>query len=139
MKQHYRFSAEECAKVHLARDILLSDLSQASPLPALAKRCGLSLQKMNLGFHHYFGQSPYALFMQERMAFAKQRLSAANADLGKILVTEVAMELGYSNISHFAAAFKKQYDISPSAARLPTQAATKTDKASVGMVPMCLT
>lgn len=28
-------------------------------------------------------------------------------------VTEVALDLGYSNISHFAAAFRKQFGINP--------------------------
>ncbi|MGE8358083.1 MAG: helix-turn-helix domain-containing protein, partial [Microvirgula sp.] len=56
-----------------------------------------------------FNNSVYGLFQQERMHEARRRLSARN-----IPVMTVASDLGYTNASHFAAAFQKQFGVNPS-------------------------
>ncbi|MBW7902540.1 MAG: helix-turn-helix domain-containing protein [Rhodocyclaceae bacterium] len=48
------------------------------------------------------------LFMQERMHEARRRLLS-----GAGSVTEVATDLGYANVSHFAAAFRKRFGVNP--------------------------
>lgn len=92
-----------------ARDILLADLTQAPTIDALARECGLSAVKLKRGFRLMFNQSVYGLFQRERMQEARRRLSA-----GYTQVTVVAADLGYANASHFAAAFQKQFGVSPS-------------------------
>ncbi|MCL7930507.1 helix-turn-helix transcriptional regulator [Halomonas llamarensis] len=91
-----------------ARDFLLHDLSAAPTLPELAQEAGLSLLKLKRGFRQLFGNTVYGLFQQERMQEARRLLN-----LG-LPVLVVAAELGYTNASHFAAAFKKQFGINPS-------------------------
>ncbi|WP_372002773.1 AraC family transcriptional regulator [Tistrella mobilis] len=98
------------ARLRRARDILLADLSCAPSLADLARTAGLSVTRLERGFHALFGTSVYGLFQQERMAEARRRLLD-----GEVSVTRIAADLGYTNTSHFAAAFRKQHGINPSA------------------------
>jgi AraC family transcriptional regulator len=95
-------------RLALARDDLLSDLSQPPLLADLAGRHGLSLAALQRGFRAAYGVSAYALFQRERMSEAHRRLSSGTAR-----VTMVAAEMGYTNLSHFSAAFRQQFGVSP--------------------------
>lgn len=92
-----------------ARDLLLADLSTPPLIPDLAREAGLSAPTLTRGFRRLFGTSPYGLFQHERMQLARHRLITLSAS-----VTEVATELGYTNLSHFSAAFRKQFGVLPS-------------------------
>ncbi|GAB2896072.1 yersiniabactin transcriptional regulator YbtA [Microvirgula curvata] len=92
-----------------ARDRLLGDLSQAPTIAALAREADLSVLKLKRGFRLLFNNSVYGLFQQERMHEARRRLSARDTP-----VMTVASDLGYTNASHFAAAFQKQFGVNPS-------------------------
>ncbi|MCW5258003.1 AraC family transcriptional regulator [Verminephrobacter aporrectodeae subsp. tuberculatae] len=93
-----------------ARERLLSDLSQPPTIEQLARETGLNQLKIKRGFKILFGISVYALFQRERMERARHLMQRHN-------VTETASLLGYSNLSHFSAAFRKQFGILPSTAR----------------------
>lgn len=101
-------SSEDKLRLLRARDFLLADLGKAPSLNELATSSGLSLVKLKRGFKAVFGSSVYSLFMQERMYEARRRLLS-----GRATVTEVATGLGYSNLSHFSAAFRKQFGVNP--------------------------
>lgn len=92
-----------------ARDLLLADLAEAPTIAMLARETGLSVVKIKRGFRAMFGESVYALFQKERMHEAKRRLHTGNTS-----VMTVAADLGYTNASHFAAAFRKQFGFPPS-------------------------
>lgn len=106
--QRPRLSREDRHRLQRARDLLLADLARAPTLAELAAASGLGLVKLKRGFRAMFGNSVYGLFMQERMHAARRRLLS-----DKATVTEVASDLGYTNISHFAAAFRKQFGVNP--------------------------
>ncbi|NVI84565.1 MULTISPECIES: AraC family transcriptional regulator [Janthinobacterium] len=91
-----------------ARDRLLADLSRAPTLAELAGNTGLSVLRLKRGFRQMFGASVYGLFQQERMHDARRRLRG-----GHLSVMRVASDLGYTNASHFAAAFRKQFGVNP--------------------------
>lgn len=110
MEQRPCLSREDRQRLTIARELLLSDLSRAPRLPELAKASGLGLSKLKRGFQALFGDSVYALFMHERMLEAKRRLQRGGSS-----VTEIAVDLGYTNVSHFAAAFRKQHGVTPAA------------------------
>lgn len=93
-----------------ARDRLLADLSVAPTIADLAQETGLSVLKVKRGFRRLFNNSVYGLFQHERMHEARRRLCANDAP-----VMVVAADLGYTNASHFAAAFHKQFGVNPSA------------------------
>ncbi len=93
-----------------ARERLLVDLSNPPTIEQLARETGLNQLKLKRGFKNLFGLSVYALFQRERMERARRLLLQYS-------VTETAMQLGYSNFSHFSDAFRKQFGILPSQAR----------------------
>ncbi|MBO8085424.1 MAG: helix-turn-helix transcriptional regulator [Marichromatium sp.] len=93
-----------------ARERLLSNLSEPPTIAELAQDTGLNQLKLKQGFKALFGTSIYALFQQHRMDRARQLLRQHS-------VTETALMLGYSNISHFSAAFRKQFGVLPSETR----------------------
>ncbi|BAL93935.1 helix-turn-helix transcriptional regulator [Rubrivivax gelatinosus] len=100
--------ADERRRLLQARDRLLSDLAAPPLLADLAATHGLSVLRLQRGFRALFGCSAYALFQRERMHEARRRLLA-----GEARVTDVALELGYTNLSHFAAAFRREFGLAP--------------------------
>lgn len=102
-------SARECERIEAARALLLRDLSAPPTIAELARAVGINQCKLKAGFRQCFGSSIYALFQKARMDRARQLLQTHN-------VTETAMLLGYSNMSHFSAAFHKQFACPPSRA-----------------------
>ncbi|ETF02325.1 AraC family transcriptional regulator [Advenella kashmirensis W13003] len=93
-----------------ARERLLADLSNPPTIEQLARETGLNQLKLKRGFKSLFGVSVYALFQRERMEHARRLLLQHS-------VTETAIQLGYSNFSHFSTAFRKQFGVLPSEAR----------------------
>lgn len=89
-----------------ARERLLRDLSRPPTIAALAREVGLNQLKLKQGFKTLFGTSVYALFQQHRMDRARDLLRSHN-------VTETALTLGYSNLSHFSTAYRKRFGVLP--------------------------
>jgi len=104
-----------------ARDILLADLEQAPTLPEIASEAGLTLLRLKRGFRQLFGHSVYGLFQHERMHEARRQLETDD-----LSVSLVASRLGYTNMSHFAVAFRKQFGINPSTLKRSGKATTLT-------------
>ncbi|MFN3987327.1 MAG: helix-turn-helix domain-containing protein [Rhodocyclaceae bacterium] len=96
-----------------ARDLLMKDLSAPPTIAELARAVGMNQCKLKAGFKKLFGSSIYALFQEERMNRAQELLQLHN-------VTETAVILGYTNISHFSSAFQKQFGFLPSRVRQQT-------------------
>jgi AraC family transcriptional regulator, transcriptional activator of the genes for pyochelin and ferripyochelin receptors len=105
-----RLSQTVIDRLQVARQILLARLETPPSLPELARRAGLNEAKLKAGFRVLFGASVFAYLRRERMEEARRLLRARNYN-----VTEVAARVGYSNPSKFAAAFRKQFGMSPSA------------------------
>jgi len=103
-------NARECRLLDDARALLLHDLSMPPTIARLAREVGMNQCKLKKAFKEYFGTTIYAMFQHERMSHAKRLLRTNN-------VTETATLLGYSNISHFSAAFANQFACLPSQVR----------------------
>lgn len=101
-------AAQQRQRLLTARDYLLADLAHPPTLAQIAAETGLSAMRIKRGFRELFGHSVYGLFQQTRMREAQRRLQA-----GKVTVMEVAFDLGYSNPSHFSAAFRKEFGVGP--------------------------
>jgi len=93
-----------------AKQLLLHDLAHPPTIIELAQAIGMNPCRLKRTFKAQFGITIYALFQHERMARARWLLRQHN-------VTETAGMLGYSNISHFSAAFCKQFACLPSQVR----------------------
>jgi len=89
-----------------ARERLLHDLANPPTIAELAEAIGMNQCRLKQAFKAQFGVPIYALFQRERMARARELLHRHN-------VTETAGLLGYSNISHFSAAFCRQFGMLP--------------------------
>jgi AraC family transcriptional regulator len=103
-------SARERKQLAVAKELLLSDLSSPPTIAELARKVGLNQCTLKRGFKAVFGSSLYAYFQAERMRHAKHLLPDNS-------VTETAVILGYSNVSHFSSAFRRHFGVLPSAAR----------------------
>ena len=73
----------------------------------LAQEIKLSL-KLKQGFKEVYGAPVFQYLLEYKMDLAKKMLSS-----GKYNVNEVSINLGYSTASHFIAAFKRRYNITP--------------------------
>ncbi len=90
-----------------ARERLLLDLAAAPSIAKLARDVGLNTLKLQRGFRTLFGTSVYGLYQQSRMNQARKLLDRHS-------VTDTALTLGYTNISHFSTAFRKEFGVLPS-------------------------
>ncbi|MBN1532425.1 MAG: helix-turn-helix transcriptional regulator [Spirochaetes bacterium] len=99
---------EDKKRIHSAREILLRDMDFPPSLTCLAKQVNVNTNKLKYGFKELFGYSVFAYLREERLNRAKILLEE-----GSYTVTETANLVGYSNLSHFAYAFKKRFGINP--------------------------
>jgi len=61
-----------------------------------------------VGFKEVYGNTVYGFVMDTRLNHARRML-----DVGEKSVNEVAFDIGYTNPSHFIAAFKKKFGTTP--------------------------
>jgi AraC-like DNA-binding protein len=95
--------------VEKARSLLENNMTDPPGLETLAAAVGMSLSKLKQVFPLVCGLPPYAYLRQVRMEQARRLL-----DHRGLSVTEAALEVGYSNLSHFAKTFAAHYGINPS-------------------------
>jgi len=89
---------------------LTKDIFEPAPtISQLARMVSISESKLKKDFKLIYGIPVYEYFQKVRMQAAKDKLLA-----GGHSVKEVAMELGYSNLSNFTIAFKKEFGLLPS-------------------------
>lgn len=96
------------AKIREAKQIILSNIIDPPGLKELSKLVGLNEYQLKVGFKNIYGTTVYKYLTDYRMDQARRML-----DSGSYLVNEAAAEVGYSNPSHFIAAFKKKYGFTP--------------------------
>ncbi|BBO83656.1 hypothetical protein DSCO28_42220 [Desulfosarcina ovata subsp. sediminis] len=98
--------------IQKARLILIHHLETPPSLSELANAVGMSVSKLKMLFPKFFGMPPYEYLRKMRMQRAMDLLHQHGMN-----VTETAMAVGYSSISHFAKAFHRQYAVFPSQVR----------------------
>ncbi|WP_428929178.1 helix-turn-helix transcriptional regulator [Marinibacterium sp. SX1] len=91
-----------------ARAILDDRVAEPPSLLELAREVGINDFKLKKGFKALFGTTPYSYLTSRRMSLAREALVGGEAS-----VTEVANAVGYTNLGHFAAAFRKKYGAAP--------------------------
>ncbi|MEA5516663.1 AraC family transcriptional regulator [Nodularia sp. UHCC 0506] len=109
-KIYKKLRADEIERIYFARDVLISNLENPPSLLSLAQAVGLNEHKLKLGFRQVFGTTAFGYLHQYKMERSRFLLES-----GLMNVTEVASAVGYSNFSHFTAAFKRKFGIKPSA------------------------
>jgi len=101
--------SDTIARIHQAAEILRSHLENPPNQTALAQQVGVSDRTLQKGFKTVFGVTPFVYLTQQRMNQAEQLLRQPHRT-----VAEVANIVGYANSAQFAAAFKRQFGITPS-------------------------
>lgn len=105
-----QFKEEELAQLVRAETILLEDFSKTPPtINQLSRLCVMSPTKFKNDFKALYGLPVYEYYQQHRMAYARSLIQE-----GEYAIKEVGIMVGYSNLGHFAAAFKKEYAMLPS-------------------------
>lgn len=111
--QNYPISPSEQAALYKVRDILTHQYAEAPTIPQLAKMVALNEYRLKQGFRELFGKTMYEFSRELKMANAKSLLE--NREL---TISQIAYEVGYLNVSHFARAFRKEYGQNPSDFRI---------------------
>ncbi|MEM9903699.1 MAG: AraC family transcriptional regulator [Cyanobacteria bacterium P01_D01_bin.44] len=97
------------ARIHQAAAILRSNLETPPSQTDLAQRVGVCDRTLRRGFKQIFGTTVVGYLTQQRLQQAEQTLRD-----GSCTVAQVANQVGYAHLGHFAAAFKRQFGITPS-------------------------
>lgn len=116
----YNESQSLTANVHIPREdiksaqkvesILTNDVTVLPPtIKELAKSVAMSESKLKKIFKNVYGLPPYEYFQKQRMQKAKMMLLSGNYS-----IKDVGYTLGYSNLSNFTLAFKKEFGQLPS-------------------------
>lgn len=95
-------------KIRKAKDIILSRMAEPPTLQELADEVNISLKKLKMGFKQIYGDSVYGFLLDYKLEYARKLL-----DSGSYNVNEAGLKIGYSTSSHFIAAFKKKFGITP--------------------------
>ncbi len=105
-----KFLANEAdrEKIKKAREILLQHIGEPITIKALSRKVAINECYLKKGFKEIFGTTIFDFYQSQRMEHAKYLLYEKG-----LSVTEVSNLLGYSSISHFSTAFKKQTGIKP--------------------------
>ncbi len=74
----------------------------------LAHISGRSLSSFNREFKTTFGVAPKQWLLDKKLAYSMELISDK-----ELTVTEVAMQIGYDNVSHFIKVFKQRYGVTP--------------------------
>jgi AraC-like DNA-binding protein len=95
-----------------ARTVLARSFREPVTLDEVARRTGSSMFHLCRTFRRHTGSTLHGYRNQLRLRTALERAATPESDL-----TELALDLGFSSHSHFTAAFRKAFGISPSAFR----------------------
>ncbi len=110
LKYHVKATAEDIEKVRNVERILTKNLSDVVPLSVLSKKAYMSPSKLKKLFKEMYGKPIYRYYQFYRMQKAMEMLLSKSHT-----VNDVALSLGFSSVGSFSNAFKKEFNILPSA------------------------
>jgi len=108
--EHCPFMANEetIAQIKQVKEIIIDQLAHPPSLEELSKTVGLNIKKLKTGFKEFYGTPVFTFLLNYKLELSKKYLKE-----NKLNVSEIALLIGYSTSSHFIAAFKKKYGITP--------------------------
>jgi AraC-like DNA-binding protein len=99
---------ETVSQIKMAKDIIIEHMANPPSLEELSKEVGLNVKKLKMGFKEFYGTPVFTFLLNYKLDHSKKLLVE-----NKLNVSEIATQIGYSNSSHFIAAFKKRFDTTP--------------------------
>jgi AraC family transcriptional regulator len=94
------------------KEMILSDLSGSLTLPQLASACRLSCSYFSQAFRQTVGCPPHQWLLSQRVERAKQLILNTKRTL-----SDIALETGFADQSHFTRVFSQRVKASPAAWR----------------------
>jgi AraC-like DNA-binding protein len=138
-----RFSTASPADCSRKRDRSLAEDAKVAvgkifhrhvPLSEIAASLGVSVFRLCRAFRRATGSTLHEFRNRLRLAASLERIGRRSVDL-----TDVALDLGYSSHSHFTAAFRREFGVTPSAFRregLPRRAgSSRVSRSAVASGP----
>jgi AraC-like DNA-binding protein len=112
-KKRHRLTSYELDKLSLAKEILLSDLTQPPlTIRQLAKAAGINEFKLKVGFTEIFHTGVFECFQRARMYKARELLLQTNKP-----IKEICTLAGYPRMTNFITAFRKFFGYTPGSLR----------------------
>lgn len=102
-------SASDIEALQQARHILQHCWISPPSLLELARMVSINDYKLKAGFKELYGTTVFGYVRSLKMNAARQLLESGQAN-----VSSAAASVGYSNLSHFAAAYRKMFGYNPS-------------------------
>lgn len=99
---------ETVRKIKHAKEHVLKNMDNPPGLKELAKLSGLNEFQLKVGFKEIYGNTVFGYLLNHKLDYSRLQL-----DSGKYKVNEVATQIGYTNPSHYIAAFRKKFGITP--------------------------
>lgn len=98
----------DISKLKKVREIIINNMMDPPSLENLSEEVGLNLKKLKEGFKEHYGLPVFTYLFHYKMEFARKLL-----DENQQNINEIASEVGYSSATHFIAAFKRKFGITP--------------------------
>lgn len=95
-------------KIRKAKQIVIEKMLNPPGLKELSLMVGLNVYQLKVGFKNIYGSSVFQYLNDMKMEHARKLLDEKTHK-----VNEISDRIGYSNPSHFIAAFKRKYGITP--------------------------
>lgn len=106
--KNFLFDFNEPHKINLEK-FMLSNYRYNTPIENFAKLSGRSLASFKRDFYEVFNCSPAKWLKEKRLEEAYRLIHFENKKS-----SDIYLELGFENISHFYTSFKKKYGVTPS-------------------------
>ncbi|MCW7753472.1 AraC family transcriptional regulator [Desulfobotulus sp. H1] len=95
-------------RITKAARILEREMTNPPTIARLSRRAGLNECHLKAGFRQVFGTTVFGYLQYHRMQEARNLMEHHGRN-----VSEAAWDVGYTNVSHFIAAFRKTFGITP--------------------------
>jgi len=102
------FNHLDIEKLFDIRNTLTTEYSSHHEIKTLADNVAMSKSKLQKMFKDVFGITIYQYALKVKIEEAKRMIETK-----KFTISEVGYQIGYTNLSHFTAAFKKQVGLNP--------------------------
>lgn len=101
-------SKQDIVHIQQARTILAEHFDKHITIPKLARHAGINEVKLKEGFKELYGHSIHT--HQQRLRLEKAQQLLLTTDL---TITDITYHIGYSQVTHFTALFKRELGLTP--------------------------
>lgn len=110
IKRYQNLHQQDIEALFRVKQLLMQHVADKPPtIPQIATQIGMSESKLKKSFKQVFDQTIYQFHLASKMQEARNLLASKT-----LSISDVGYRLGYSNLSHFTDAFRKQFEMTPS-------------------------